>query len=116
VKKIPVVKEHFRRTSKGKRVWVKRHWRRKKTRTKIPVRTNNPTVKVTSAEYDPVSKSTNIAIVDEDDDKINFYMQDIPMKVDKVVVDEQGNLGLIVQSKAKKKELTTVHIEQPKDF
>jgi len=95
---------------------IPRHFRRKKTVKKIPVETGNPSIKVSSAEYDPVTKSTSIAIVDEDKDAINFYMAEAPMKPTKVVVDEKGGLGIIITSKGKKKDLTMAHIHQPKDF
>ena len=115
---IPIVKGHFRKSAKGRRVYIPRHWRGKKTRTEIPVRTNNPSIKVSSAEYDPVSKESNVAYVDEDDDTINYHMINVHMKLDSVVLDEQGNLGMIetLKLKNKKKKITSVHIEQKKDF
>lgn len=91
----------------------RRRERRGKPRT-IPVTTSNPTIKVSSAEYDPSVNKTNIAIVDEDDDGITFIMQEIPFKVDEISVDEQGNIGLVIDAKGTK-EIVTAIVETPKD-
>lgn len=110
------VKGHVRRDKRGKTTWIKSHIRRSKKLRDVPVIANNPSIKRAEAQYDPASKSTLLTFVDEDPDRINFIMQEIPVEAKKIEIDEQGHLGLTIQSRGKKKTETTVIIEQPKDF
>lgn len=105
-------------TRKGKRKWISSYTRKPRGDKfqNVPVTVTNPTLKVSSAQYDPLTKSTNIAIIDEDKDKITFVMQEIPFKVKSMTVDENSDIGLILDSKhGKDRQMVTAIIETPKN-
>ena len=110
------VKGHYRRAKSGKQIWVRGYTRGRGGFQKIPVRTNNPTVRATIAEYDSVAKTSNINIIDEESDKIIFVAQNIPQKVDEVIVDERDDVGVVITSKSKKKDQITGVIVTRKDI
>lgn len=108
------VQGHWRKTKSGKRTWIKPYNRGRGGIRKIPITVSNPSLKRSSAEYDPLSKSSLISVVDEDPDKTTTLMIETPMKVESVHVDEHGNIGLGISAKTKKKtDRTTVMIETP---
>ena len=108
------VKGHYRRTKRGT-IWVKAHSRSSSKLKNIPVRTNDSTVRASIAEYDPVAKTSNINIIDEEPDKIIFVAQNIPQKVDEVIVDDRDDVGVVITSKSKKKDQVTGVIVTRKD-
>lgn len=90
------VKGHYRKNRAGRRVWIKGYVRIDSKTQTVPVSTNNPTVQVPNAEYDPVAKATNINVVDEEPDKIIFVSEVIPKKIDKVIADDKDDVGVII--------------------
>ncbi len=99
-----MVKGHFRRTKSGKKIWVKPYSRSRGGFRQIPVSKSNPSIKATTAEYDNIAKTSNINIIDEEPDKIIFVSTVIPQKIDKVIVDDRDDVGVVITSKSKKKD------------
>ena len=110
------VKGHYRKLKSGRKTWIKGYTRGRGGFQAIPVRTNDSTVKVSIAEYDRVAKVSNINIIDEEPDKIIFVAQNIPQKIDEVIVDDRDDVGVMVTSKSKKKDQITGVIVTRKDI
>lgn len=67
------------------------------------------------ASYDIPTKTTSIAVVDEDPDSIQIIAQSIPLKIDKVIVEELPSSGVTsIKTEGKEKEVVTIVADLPK--